>query len=107
MQKEKAPSTAATMQGAIKEHIQNKITTEPPKKQGDFSPAVVLDDVGTRLGMATSLLAIIAESLEDEAPSGFGPALALRNRAEYYTDSLWILREFLLDIQREAKGGEA
>ena len=95
------------MQGAIKEHIQNKITTEPPKKQGDFSPAVVLDDVGTRLGMAASLLAIIVESLEDEIPIDSGPTIALGNRVEYYTDSLWILRGLLLDIQKEAKGGEA
>ena len=108
MQKEKAPLEAATSMSADKkEYIQNKITTEPPKKQGDFRPAVVLDDVGTRLGMATSLLAIIAESLEDEIPIDSGPAVALRNRVEYYTDSLLILREFLLDIQREAKGGEA
>lgn len=106
MQKEKAPSTAATMQGAIKEHIQNKITTEPHKKQGDFSPAVVLDDVGTRLGMAISLCGLLEEGLEDEIPSDSGLALFLKDRVKYYTDSLWILREFLLDIQREAKRGE-
>lgn len=107
MVKEKAPRKAATFQSAENEHIQDKVTTEPPKKQGDFRPAVVLDDVGTRLEMAANLLAIIVESLEDEISIDSGPAVALRNRVEYYTDSLLILREFLLDIQREAKGGEA
>lgn len=108
MQKEKAPLEAATSMSADKkEHIQDKTTTEPHKKQGDFRPAVVLDDVGTRLGMATSLLAVIGESLEDEIINNSGPAIILKNRMEYYADSLLILREFLLDIQREAKGGEA
>lgn len=103
----KAPLEAATSKSAEDEHIQDKITTGQQRKQGDFPAAVVLDDVGTRLGMAISLCGLLAEGLEEEVPSDSSPALALGNRVEYYTDSLWVLREFLLDIQREAKGGEA
>ena len=108
MQKEKAPLEAATSKNATKEnHIMVQDTTKQLEKQGGFRPAVVLDDVGTRLGMATSLLAVIAEGLESEIPIDSGPVVALGSRVEYYTDSLWILRGFLLDIQKEAKGGEA
>lgn len=103
----KAPLEAATSRSADKkEYIQDKTTIEPHKKQDDFRPAMVLDDVGTRLGMAISLCGLLEEGLEDEIPSDSGLALFLKDRVKYYTDSLWILREFLLDIQREAKRGE-
>lgn len=101
----KAPREAATSQGAYKkEQIQKQNTTELPKKQGDFPATTVLDDVGTRLGMAISLCGLLAEGLGEEIPSDSSLALALRNRVEYYTDSLWVLREFLQDLQKEAKG---
>ena len=100
----KAPLEAATSKSAENEHIQDKITTGQQRKQEDFPAAVVLDDVGTRLGMAISLCGLLAESLENEVPNDSSPAIALGARIDYYTDSLWILREFLLDIQKEARG---
>lgn len=105
MDTKKAPREAATSQGADKkEQIQKQNTTELPKKQGDFPAAAVLDDVGTRLGMAISLCGLLAEGLEEEVPSDSSPALVLGNRVEYYTDSLLVLREFLQDLQKEANG---
>lgn len=100
----KTPREAATSQGADKkEQIQKQNTTELPKKQGDFTAAAVLDDVGTRLGMAISLCGLLAEGLGEEIPSESSLALSLANRLEYYTDSLLVLREFLQDLQKEAK----
>lgn len=103
MQKEKAPSTAATMQGARKmEHIQGENTTKSPAGQGLFQAASALDDLGTQLSVALGLLNLVTDSLE-LASHPKDTHLIPANSLTMYTDSLWVLFRFLEGLQGEAK----
>ena len=95
MQKEKAPNTAATVQGARKmEHIQGENTTKSPAGQGLFQAASALDDLGTQLSVALGLLNLVADSLE-LAPHPEGSRMVLADTLTMYTDSLWVLADHL------------
>lgn len=103
MQKEKAPNTAATVQGARKmEYIQGENTTKSPAGQGLFQAASALDDLGTQLSVALGLLNLVADSLE-LAPHPEGSRMVLADTLTMYTDSLWVLFRFLEGLQGEAK----
>lgn len=102
MQKEKAPSTAATMQGAYIEQNHKENTTKSLAGQGLFQAASALDDLGTQLSTALGLLNLVTDSME-LASHPEGSRIVPTDTLAVYTDSLWVLFRFLEGLQGEAK----
>ena len=99
MQKEKAPSTAATMQGASKiEHNQIKDTTKSPAGQGFVLAVTSLEAASLGLTMAESLCTLLTQGMGEETSGPMQP-----QRVGMFSDSLWVLFRFLEGLQGEAK----
>ena len=90
MQKEKAPSTAATMQGAYIEQNHKENTTKSPAGQGLFQAATALECLGIELGQTRQLVGLLVENLEQEGTDTMQP-----ERVGMYSDSLWVLADHL------------
>ena len=86
MQKEKAPSTAATMQGAYIEQNHKENTTKSPAGQGLFQAATALECLGIELGQTRQLVGLLVENLEQEGTDTMQP-----ERVKVYSDCLWVL----------------
>lgn len=95
MQKEKAPGTAATVQGASKiEHIQGQDTTKTPEGQGLFQAASALECLGIELGQTRQLVGLLVENLEQEGTDTMQP-----ERVKVYSDCLWVLFDRLRTLE--------
>lgn len=101
--KKKAPSTAATMQGASKiEHIQGQDTTKPPAGQGLFQAATALECLGIELGQTRQLVGLLVENLEQEGTDTMQP-----ERVKVYSDCLWVLFDRLRTLEDVAQSEAA
>jgi hypothetical protein len=91
MQKEKAPNTAATVQGARKmEYIQGENTTKSPAGQGFVLAVTSLEAASLGLTMAESLCTLLAQGMGEETSGPMQP-----ERVGMYSDSLWVLADHL------------
>ena len=89
--KKKAPSTAATVQGASKmEHIQEQDTTKAGDWQGFVLAVTSLEAASLGLTMAESLCTLLAQGMGEETSSPMQP-----ERVGMYADSLWMLADHL------------
>lgn len=101
--KKKAPSTAATMQGASKiEHIQGQDTTKTPAGQGLFQAATALECLGIELGQTRQLVGLLVENLEQEGTDTMQP-----ERVKVYSDCLWVLFDRLRTLEDVAQSEAA
>lgn len=97
--KKKAPSTAATMQGASKiEHNQEQDSTKSGDWQGFSLATTSLEAASLGLTMAESLCTLLAQGMGEETGGPMQP-----ERVGMYADSLWVLFRFLEGLQGEAK----
>ena len=87
--KEKAPSTAATMQGR-NDNVQEQYTTANQERQEGFRMAGALESLATEIEQTRQLVGLLVDSLEDEGKDSIRPA-----RVKVYSDSLWVLFDHL------------
>ena len=102
-EKKKAPSTAATMQGASKiEHNQEQDSTKIPAGQGLFQAATALECLGIELGQTRQLVGLLVENLEQEGTDTMQP-----ERVKVYSDCLWVLFDRLRTLEDVAQSEAA
>lgn len=90
-EKKKAPSTAATMQGASKiEYNQEQDSTKSGDWQGFSLATTGLEAASLGLTMAESLCTLLAQGMGEETGGPMQP-----ERVGMYADSLWMLADHL------------
>lgn len=87
--KEKAPCTAATMQGR-NDNAQEKYNIISQERQEGFRMAGALESLATEIEQTRQLVGLLVDSLEDEGKDSIRPA-----RVKVYSDSLWVLFDHL------------
>lgn len=87
--KEKAPCTAATMQGRDN-NVQEQYNTANQERQEGFRMAGALESLATEIEQTRQLVGLLVDSLEDEGKDSIRPA-----RVKVYSDSLWVLFDHL------------
>ena len=87
--KEKAPCTAATMQGR-NDNAQEKYNIISQERQEGFRMAGALESLATEIEQTRQLVGLLVDSLEDEGKDSIRPA-----RGMVYSDSLWVLFDHL------------
>lgn len=88
--KEKAPCTAATMQGR-NDNVQEKYNIISQERQEGFRMAGALESLATEIEQTRQLVGLLVDSLEDEGKDSIRPA-----RVKVYSDSLWVLFDHLV-----------
>lgn len=87
--KEKAPCTAATMQGR-NDNVQEQYNTANQERQEGFRMAGALESLATEIEQTRQLVGLLVDSLEDEGKDSIRP-----ERVKVYSDSLWVLFDHL------------
>lgn len=100
--KKKAPSTAATMQGAYIEQNHKEDTTKIPARQGLFQAETALECLGIELGQTRQLVGLLVENLEQEGTDTMQP-----ERVKVYSDCLWVLFDRLRTLEDVAQSEAA
>lgn len=95
--KEKAPCTAATMQGRDN-NVQEQYNTTSQERQEAFRLATALESLATDIEQAQQLVGLLAENLDEEGRKEMRP-----ERIKSYTASLWVLFDHLRTLRGVAE----
>ena len=102
-EKKKAPSTAATMQGASKiEHNQEQDSTKSGDWQGFSLATTSLEAASLGLTMAESLCTLLAQGMGEETGGPMQP-----ERVKVYSGCLWVLFDRLRTLEDVAQSEAA
>lgn len=99
--KEKAPCTAATMQGRDN-NVQEQYNTTSQERQEAFRLATALESLATDIEQAQQLVGLLAENLDEEGRKEMRP-----ERIKIYIASLWVLFDHLRTLRGVAESDAA
>lgn len=99
--KEKAPCTAATMQGR-NDNVQEKYNIISQERQEGFRMAGALESLATEIEQTRQLVGLLVENLDEEGQKEMRP-----ERIKIYTASLWVLFDHLRTLRGVAESDAA